>query len=532
MSNMPLNKEKRVVLRNLYKHWVLVIFCICAVITVIGVAVGKYRSGDINYLNSDATWHTLLTIQCYDETPARVHKFLPIVSLGAPEDKFILWGATISDMKGNYYYTSFSPVSFFSAYLFIKIFHLPICEKSLYIFNTFLYAVSTILFLIFLYYVMLKGKTPFKIITVLFTGLISYVFSPELFHGMGMTYWAQSLMQVNLLIQLLAFYLWQTEDSKKAQVIFYIMCVLNPYTEWTGYVANAGFVLAVLFQHKKGDGIKKLLASIGIIIGLTMLSLALFILHFISVVNVKDFFYVVKMRFFARNTASLPLKNGLKSLLKGYLKSFYVLWILAACFVIWNIIQNGKIEFRYRIMMLVLLFPLFENVIMLEHAVSYTFDRMKLSFYLAFMIAELVMQILETAKRKILAAGIIMSMTLLCGIKNYSHYVKDTSYVWESDYREKNQRFANMINTEYADSIITTDGYVRGYLNLLFHRGIYEYSSLEQAISMAKEKNKTYAIIFNTSYENQQESGWTRYKIDGAYIYNMNTGIGDYVYAE
>ena len=80
-------------------------------------SVLRYRSGEIDYLNSDATWHTLLTVECYNETPVSEHLFLPIVSLGSEDDKYIPWGMTIPDERGNYYYTSFSPAGFFAAFI-------------------------------------------------------------------------------------------------------------------------------------------------------------------------------------------------------------------------------------------------------------------------------------------------------------------------------------------------------------------------------------------------------------------------------
>ena len=116
----------------------------------VAVSFVKYRGGEVNYLNSDATWHTLLTMEAYEETPISVHKFLPIVSLGGMDNKHISWGATIPDLEGNYYYTSFSPAGYVLPYFFVKIFHLPINEKSLYIFNTILFSISAVLWLIFL----------------------------------------------------------------------------------------------------------------------------------------------------------------------------------------------------------------------------------------------------------------------------------------------------------------------------------------------------------------------------------------------
>lgn len=67
----------------------------------IAVSVLKFRGGEIDYCNSDATWHTLLTVRAYDETPISAHLFLPIFTFGDEKDKGIPWGATLSDDKIN-----------------------------------------------------------------------------------------------------------------------------------------------------------------------------------------------------------------------------------------------------------------------------------------------------------------------------------------------------------------------------------------------------------------------------------------------
>ena len=75
---------------NSLRYYILIV---CITVGVIAfLSVMKFRSGEINYLNSDATWHELLTIKAYDETPISQHKFLPIVSLGRAADKNIRWG--------------------------------------------------------------------------------------------------------------------------------------------------------------------------------------------------------------------------------------------------------------------------------------------------------------------------------------------------------------------------------------------------------------------------------------------------------
>ena len=102
----------------------------------------KYKNKDIDYINSDATWHVLLTVECYNQTPIDDHIFLPIVSLGKPSDKWISWGATVPDKKGNYYYTSFSPAGYVAPWAFFKLFNLETKESNLFIFSSVIYCLS------------------------------------------------------------------------------------------------------------------------------------------------------------------------------------------------------------------------------------------------------------------------------------------------------------------------------------------------------------------------------------------------------
>lgn len=95
------------------RHKSIAVILILLFLTIT-VAIMKYRKRGIDYHNSDATRHVLLTVTAYDETPISDHLFLPIVTLGKQSDKGIPWGATIPDNKGNYYYTSFSPAGYFA----------------------------------------------------------------------------------------------------------------------------------------------------------------------------------------------------------------------------------------------------------------------------------------------------------------------------------------------------------------------------------------------------------------------------------
>ncbi len=490
------------------------IIIITVTVFVIIISALKYRSGEINYKCSDATWHTLLTIEAYNETPITQHLFLPIVSLGNENDKNISWGATIPDEKGNYYYTSFSPAGYFAPWLFMKIFNLPVCEKSLYAFNTVLFAISAVLWTLFI--IQIYSKLPNKYFLAV-AGVVTYVLTPELLHGMGIVYWHQSIMQVTLLAQVMAFYNLKETNSKTARIAFYILALINPYIEWTGYVANVGFAFAeIIIAYKRN--IKRGVIN-AIILGLiTVSSFGLFTIHYLLRVDAKIFMATLKSRFMARNIAN---SAHLIDLFSGYLKSFLYIWVLMIVLIIWNIAQKQSIELKKGILMFLLLFFLIENILMKEHAISYTYDRMKAGFLLSLLVCELSRQLIETCKRKTYVMAIIMSLAVIAGVLNLKAYMTDETYIWQADYRNENLMLAEYINENYNDSVIGIENVsVRGYINLIFGRGIYEWVDKEIIKNIAYEKGKRFAVLIDV----ENAMSWNMYDLAGAMVYDTLTG--------
>lgn len=488
------------------------LFCLTVVLVTAAAAL-KYRDGGINYYNSDATWHTLLTIKAYRETPVSEHLFLPIVTLGSQDDKWIPWGATVPDENGNYFYTSFSAAGYFLPWLFMKIFGLSVSEQSLYLFNTVMFAVSAFLWARFISMIY-DGHKNAVLLSVI--ALFSYVLSPELLHGMGIVYWHQSVMQVTLLIQMMAWYQYK-KGSRAAQILFYAMALANPYIEWTGYVANVGFAVAELLSGGKKQW-KKSLGKAAVLGVLTIASLGLFAGHYLLRVDSATFGEALRARFMARNVTA---DTTFAEVFSGYIQSFGYLWILALLLAVWNIAVNQKIELRHGLLMLVMTFPLLENVLMKQHAVEYTYDRMKGIFILSFLLCELAQGILETAeKRRKAAAGLIV-LTAAAGLFNFWSYRSDRHYIWEADYRADNEKLASYINQEYPDCVLALEGdAVRGYMNLLFGRGIYEFTPADSAKEIALEKGRRYAVVLSI----EDSEAWNVYDLEGAAVYDLDTG--------
>lgn len=489
-----------------------VIFFVSALILIGFSSFYKLRTDEVNYLNSDATWHTLLTIKAYDETPVSDHLFLPIVSLGDASDKNIPWGATIPDKKGNYYYTSFSPAGYFAPWLFLKIFNMPATESSLYIFNSMLYILSTILWGVFLLIVYDRSQNRYALS---FIGMLIYATAPEILHGMGIVYWHQSVMQVTLLLQMTAFVVMKKNNTASAKACFYAMTLINPYIEWTGYVANAGFALIELIAGRRD--IKTAVRSAALIGLITAASFGVFCLHYLLRTDTAAFLHALKSRFAARNIAS---SARLIYLFDGYLKSFLYIWPLLLLLAAVNLAVSKRIELRHGLLMVMMAFPIIENLIMKEHAISYTFDRMKVIYLLSFLICELSATLMaETHRRKITAYGILI-LSAAAAILNYTAYINDKSYIWPADYRKKNETIAEYVIDNYPNSILGCKTAVRGYMNMLFQRGIYEGTDLEALKERIKGTNCRYAVSIDIS---DAKSG-NIYEIGGATVYDKFTG--------
>lgn len=407
--------------------------------------------------------------------------------MGEDDNKWISWGACIPDIKGNYYYTSFSSAGYFLPWLFMKILHLPILESSLYVFNTFLFAISAIVLILLLWNVYDDCKQRRYIVL---GGALAYIFAPELLHGMGICYWHQSIMQVTLLIQIYAYYMYAVKGLKPYRYLFYAFTLINPYIEWTGYVANIGFAIAELVLCWK-DSKKRGFAKASIIAIATVVSFGIFCGHYLLRTEAATFFTALRNRFMARNVTTDVLVSDV---IGGYYKSFLYLWVALLSLIVWAFIKNGSVNLQHGILFLVAAFPIIENIIMKQHALAYTYDRMKAVTVMVLLLCEALRNITEKTeiKRTIsIAIGIVGVSSLL----NFFSYRSNEHYIWDIDYRATNEKLANYVTTNYPDAVYASDTAIRGYMNLLFMRGIYEWQSMDAASEKAIERGKSQVVF-------------------------------------
>ncbi len=360
------------------------VFIICILIALISIALRYPRDLNQNFINSDATWHVLLTMEAYDQTSPSIHKYLPIVTLGDEVNKNIHWGATLPDSYGNMYYTSFSGLGFLAPYLFVKLFHLPINPQSLYLFSSLLYLLSFIM----IAKIMLKlfKEELSDVIIIAVSGL--YLVQPEIIHSQGVVYWHQSLYMLVFLCQTY-FFIEQKQMWRK--LAFLILCLIGPFLEWTGFIANIGFGLIYFFNSFKqlknsNESFEyryyNLLFFMGVAL-MTFLSGIMFISHFLLVIDFKTLIQSLNFRFGARRvTESVRLID----LLMGYKQSFgFLIIITLGLFSTTVIVPKFRSEFFKSLketnngkVLFVSSFAILENFLMMQHATQYSFDRIKI----------------------------------------------------------------------------------------------------------------------------------------------------------
>ena len=206
---------------------------------------------------------------------------------------------------------------------------------------------------------------------------------------MGIVYWHQSVLQVTLLLQIICFYQCAVCSRSRYVIPFLILTVINPYIEWTGYVANFGFVIAELLLHWRINW-RGYIKQVALICFLTILSFILFSAHYLLRVTPDSFFGALYSRFSARNYS---VNTPIISIIAGYLESFAYLWVLLVIALIICFCCKRSLEINNGILILILAFPILENFVMKQHALVYTYDRMKAAWLIIFLTCEVIRNI-------------------------------------------------------------------------------------------------------------------------------------------
>jgi hypothetical protein len=436
--------------------------------------------------NIIATYHTLLTVTALDESPAAEHFFLPTVSLGRDIDKHIPWGATRPTSSGDFIYTSFYSPGYVAPYLWFKAWNLAITEHNLVVFNFVLGCLSTlILFLLLNTLLRYNGFSPALAAIAAVAGCIISVFSREALLSNGVTYWCHSLWQPLFLGSLLCFLQYQTSPSERGRkfsaAVLLALAFVGPLTEWTGYIFNAGLITLLWVNGPKSSNSRALALKILLA---TALAMALMLAHLILALGLRATIGALLARFVARNASS----GSLTELIGGYGQSYGLFLIgIVVILAIASFSRFHDASATRRNVTLSLLIasavPLAENLLLLQHASMFSFDRLKFIAPSALLIA------LAFASYKVTARIVLAGVLAAAALQNFRAYRSDIKLfsAW-SDISSSDKRLAGDVLKEIdpACTVFASSFEVRGYANLLFHHGIHENATPEQAMTFLR----------------------------------------------
>jgi hypothetical protein len=268
------------------------------------------------------------------------------------------------------------------------------------------------------------------------------------------------------------------------------------WTEWSGYVFGIG--LATLFWFGVLIDRPQRGLSIKLVIAVAAAGL-LTLIHYGLAVGFEPAVKAFVGRFLARNTSS----GSVLALLNGYALSFGLFLLITFVAVVLpfflgnkNIDESRVSKNKVAFLFFAAAIPLFENFIMLQHAGQFSFDRLKLLFPAAIIIS------LAFARFCNIWRSVLVISLVFASIQGYSTYRSDLSLYrsWpEVDF--KNKLLANSIikSTDIQCSTLLSNIGVRGYANILFNRGIFEYKSRDDSSELIKKQKHVLLSILRES---------------------------------
>jgi len=233
-------------------------------------------------------------------------------------------------------------------------------------------------------------------------------------------------------------------------------------TEWTGYVIGGLSAIYFLVSKKRRDVSLAfaMLASI-------FLAAITFSIQLYMTLDLGEFISASIARFSVRSGGDADFR----ALFAGYYQSYGLFLIIIPVFIVSKLMNKGIRNDLANLMVILLAFSLIENIILAQHATSYTFDRLKLSFVISIMMC----QTFLVSKGKWLFAPV--TLTIISCILSFATYRSDVSQF-------RSWKDVQTANIAIASKALTVEGYdcasiynstrVRAYLNLIMGRSVWE----------------------------------------------------------
>lgn len=439
----------------------------------------------------EASYHVLLTARAITETPISRHGLLPTVSLGKHGDKYIPWGATVQNKYGDYIYTSFTPPTFLVAFLFLELPGSKGGLAGLALLNLGLQALSALL-LYGLIYQLLRSLGVVRLVAQVcsIAAITIGFFSREALQSFGSVYWSQQLYQPMLIgaLLLLSRMLIKGAASWQLRTGLALLCFLGAWTEWTGFVFNLA-TAGVLFYRARTAGSPGFQVAAWGVLGATFVAALIIVVHFSIFLGFEQTMHALAARFGARNTAA----GSFSELFHGYFLSYGLIipWMLALATYAYFFGAKWNSHGLW-LLLLAAALPVLENIIMLQHATRFSYDRLKLVVPAA-ILAGVLLGALK-AKPRYFFIG-LLCLALGANVVTYKRDM-DKYADWPAvDARNQSLmvRISEVVDLNCA--VLASNQKVRGYDNLVFGRGIYEHKRVSDLHQLMELRNGCAAVF-------------------------------------
>lgn len=429
----------------------------------------------------EATYHALWTMQALDASPVAAHGFLPTVVIEPVAGDVLRWGATRATPGGALIYTSFPPLGFLAPWWGLTGVGAPLTLQSLFLFNTVAGLVTALLFGWFCAMVATRDAAGRRDPSVpawpwVVGGAVGCLLLAETLVSQGFTYWPHALSQPVFVAACCLLLRRLTGVAGRWEAVgLVLLCALYCSLEWTGFVFVAGAALVLLLQipredRRPGRLLRSLPAALLMVAGLVLLAT---VLHFAVLIGPKQFAGTSAARAMARSgygQFGLLLKLGL-----GYYLSVGLLLplgMLAAAVVLLRRPAGWVWALAF-----LTAFPLVENLLLMNHAVNFPFDRMKAAVPLALACVLLLRQM--PGRRQAWVGGLALGLIVLSNLHAF-HLRTQKRAQWVEWDAGNHALVARVQQHPQADCAVAgSKQKVRGYLNLLFRRDIYEGATPE-----------------------------------------------------
>jgi len=403
---------------------------------------------------------------------------LPSVTLGGPVNANIPWGSTLPSATGDYIYTSFPPAGFLVPYWFLEMTGLEPSVVSLMIFNYVLQILSC-----FALYVLLLAlidpadtdKPRARLAAI--CGVSVQILSQEALVSFGLVYWSQQLFQPVFIAFLYALLtvMRQSVVSSRNILGLGVLAFLGALIEPTAFVLTGGTILVLIIRGRRTPRHAAVILSLGA--GAALAGIV-FLVHLLSMVGTETLMDALFARFLRRSGVNASLIE----LAKGYVWSYGLLLLAAIPAIILATRRVRSCGLRMALSPPVVVFvcamtAMIENLILMQHAVEFSFDRLKFAVPLA-MLTTYAAWSLSSRPRTVLVCFLAIAV-----VQNYgAHRILQGRIAAWTEIDRKNHSIVSQLreNVDLRCALIGSNIMVRGYAVLLLHRNIHETMTREE----------------------------------------------------